>query len=199
VDYTKGLAERFAALQRFFERCPDYRERLVFVQLAAPSRTRIARYRQHQEDVAAAAAAVNDKLRTARWQPIVYLERHHDRDEIHRLYRHADFCMVTSLHDGMNLVAKEFVGARADGDGVLILSRLTGASRELRDAILVNPYDVDATADAIRVAIEMPDAERRARMKRMHAWVREHNVYRWAGHLIDEVARVSGSTPAVAR
>lgn len=199
VDYTKGLAERFAALQRFFERCPDYRERLVFVQLAAPSRTRIARYRQHQEDVAAAAAAVNEKLRTARWQPIVYLERHHDRDEIHRLYRHADFCMVTSLHDGMNLVAKEFVGARADGDGVLILSRLTGASRELRDAVLVNPYDVDATADAIRVAIEMPEAERRARMERMHAWVREHNVYRWAGHLIDEVARVPGPPPAVAR
>ena len=196
VDYTKGLPERFAALRRFFERYPHYRERLVFVQLAAPSRTRIARYRQHQEAVAAAAAAVNKDLRTPGWQPIVYVERHHDRDEIHRLYRHADFCMVTSLHDGMNLVAKEFVGARQDGDGVLILSRLTGASRELRDAILVNPYDVDATSEAIRTAIEMPAAERRARMQRMHAWVREHNIYRWAGHLVDELSRVPESAPA---
>ena len=199
VDYTKGLPERFAALRRFFERHPEYRERVVFVQLAVPSRSRIERYRQHQAEVAAAAAAVNEDLRTSRWKPIVYLERHHDRPQIQPLYRYADFCMVTSLHDGMNLVAKEFVGARTDGDGVLILSRLTGASHELRDAILVNPYDVEATAEAIRVALEMPEAERRARMDRMHAWVCEHNVYQWAGHLIDELARVPDTTRAAAR
>jgi trehalose 6-phosphate synthase len=199
VDYTKGLPERFAALRRFFELHPEYRERLVFVQLAAPSRTRIARYRDYRADVAAAAEAVNAALQTPRWRPIVYLERHHEREEIGRWYRHADFCMVTSLHDGMNLVAKEFVAARTDGDGVLILSRMTGAARELREALLVNPYDVDATAAAIRVAVEMPPAERRARMQRMHGWVREHNVYRWAGRLIDELSRVPERSMAAPR
>jgi trehalose 6-phosphate synthase len=190
VDYTKGLPERFLALQRFFELYPAYRERLVFVQLAAPSRTRILRYRDLQEQVEKTAASVNAALQTKRWRPILYLPQHHDREEIEVFYRHANFCMVTSLHDGMNLVAKEFVVARDDGDGVLILSRLTGAARELREALLVNPYDLDGTAEAVRLALEMPAEERRARMRRMHDWVREHNVYRWAGRLVDELSRV---------
>jgi len=190
VDYTKGLPERFLALQRFFELYPTYRERLVFVQLAAPSRTRILRYRDLQEQVESTAASVNAALQTKNWRPILYLPQHHDRREIDVFYRHADFCMVTSLHDGMNLVAKEFVVARDDGDGVLILSRLTGAARELREALLVNPYDLDGTAEAVRMALEMPADERRARMRRMHDWVREHNVYRWAGRLVDELSRV---------
>jgi trehalose 6-phosphate synthase len=190
VDYTKGLPERFLAVQRFFELYPEYRERVVFVQLAAPSRSRIRRYQELQTEVAETVEAVNRALATRSWRPIVYLERHHDRRDIWPLYRHADFCMVTALHDGMNLVAKEFVSVRDDADGVLILSRLTGAARELRDALLVNPYDLDEVAEAIRAAVEMPPEERRIRMTRMYEWVQEHNVYRWAGLLVGELARI---------
>jgi trehalose 6-phosphate synthase len=190
VDYTKGLPERFEALRRFFELHPEYRERLVFVQLAAPSRSRIARYQALQHEIRAKVTEVNATLGVRGWRPIIYLERHHDRAEIWPVYRHADFCMVTSLHDGMNLVAKEFVAARDDGGGALILSEFTGAARELRDALLVNPYDVDSTAEAIRVALEMPAAERALRMRRMNRLVREQNIYRWAGRLLGELSTI---------
>ncbi len=197
VDYTKGLPERFRAIRRFFERWPEYRRRIVFVQLASPSRSRIPRYQALQEETRSIVRAINEEIGERGWRPIVYRERHHDRREIRAYYRSADFCMVTSLHDGMNLVAKEFIAARDDDDGVLILSRFTGASRELVDALMVNPYDLEDTATAIRRAIEMPPPERRARMARMRAQVREHNIFRWAGHLLSELARVS--RPAVER
>lgn len=190
VDYTKGLPERFRALRRFFERYPDYRERVVFVQLAAPSRSRIKRYQELGAEVDETVQEVNRTLATRNWQPILYLKGHHEHREIWPFYRYADFCMVTSLHDGMNLVAKEFVSARDDEDGALILSRFTGASRELRDALLVNPYDLDEMAEAIRSAVEMPPDERRARMARMRQVVREQNIYRWAGLLISELSRI---------
>jgi trehalose 6-phosphate synthase len=190
VDYTKGLPERFLSLQRFFELHPEYLGRLVFVQIAAPSRSRIKRYRDLQAEVEETVASVNRTIGTRDWRPIVYLERHFDRRDIWPLYRHADFCMVTSLHDGMNLVAKEFVSVRDDGDGVLILSRYTGAARELTDALLINPYDLGATAEAIRRAVEMPADERRRRMSAMHRQVREHNIYRWAGQLLGELSKI---------
>jgi trehalose 6-phosphate synthase len=190
VDYTKGLPERFHALRVFFERYPEYRERLVFVQVAAPSRSRIKRYQLLQTELHATIDEVNRAMGTRSWQPIVYLERHLNRDDIWPFYRHANFCLVSSLHDGMNLVAKEFVSVREDDDGVLILSRFTGAARELRDALLVNPYDLDETADAIRVAIEMLPEERGVRMNRMRRHVTEHNIFRWAGLLLGELARV---------
>jgi trehalose 6-phosphate synthase len=195
VDYTKGLPERFLALRRFFERYPEYRERLVFLQAAAPSRSRVPRYREFQAEVRATVDAVNRAIGTRSWQPIVYLERHHDRGDIWPFYRHADFCLVSSLHDGMNLVAKEFVSVRDDDDGVLILSRFTGAARELADALLVNPYDLDETADAIRTALEMPGPERALRMRRMRRLVREHNIYRWAGLLLGELVRLPSEGP----
>jgi trehalose 6-phosphate synthase len=198
VDYTKGLVERLDALRRFFELYPAYRERLVFVQVAAPSRSSIARYQELQQEVLTRVAAMNRTLGTRSWRPIVYLERHHDRAEIWPLYRHADFCMVTSLHDGMNLVAKEFVSARDDGTGALILSEFTGAARELRDALLVNPYDTDGTAEAIRAALEMPAEERALRMRRMHRLVREQNIYRWAGLLLGELSRLPVRLPTSA-
>ena len=190
LDYTKGLPERFRALGRFFERFPEYRERLVFVQLAAPSRSTIPRYQALEAEVDAAVHEVNGAYQTKRWKPILYLKRHHEHRDIWPFYRHADFCMVTSLHDGMNLVAKEFISVRDDDDGALILSQFTGASAELRDAILVNPYDVDGMADAIRSAVAMPPDERRARMARMRQAVREHNIYRWAGLLLSELERI---------
>jgi trehalose 6-phosphate synthase len=132
--------------------------------------------------------AVNREVGTRDWQPIVLRTSQYDHRDIWPYYRWADFCMVTSLHDGMNLVAKEFVSVRDDEDGVLILSQFTGAARELRDAVLVNPYDIDAMADAIRTAVEMPPAERRLRMARMRQVVREHNIYRWAGLLLTNLA-----------
>jgi trehalose 6-phosphate synthase len=190
VDYTKGIPERFRAFRRFFERHPEYRERLVFVQLAAPSRSQIKRYQELQTEVEETIQEVNRTLQTKSWRPIVYLKGHHEHRDIWPFYRHADFCMVTSLHDGMNLVAKEFVSVRDDGDGVLILSRFTGAARELRDALLVNPYDLNEMAEAIRAAVEMPTEERRNRMARMRREVREHNIYRWAGLLLSELARI---------
>jgi trehalose-6-phosphate synthase len=195
VDYTKGLPERFRAIRRFFERWPEYRKRLVFVQIASPSRSRIPRYQALQEEIRAIVRTVNEEIGERGWRPIVYRERHHDHREIQAYYRNADFCMVTALHDGMNLVAKEFVAARDDDDGVLILSRFTGASRELVDSLLVNPYDIEDTAIAIRRAVEMPPGERQARMARMRAQVREQNIYRWAGRLLGELAQIS--RPAV--
>jgi alpha,alpha-trehalose-phosphate synthase [UDP-forming] len=196
VDYTKGLPERFRALRRFFERWPEYRGRVVFVQLASPSRSRIPRYQQLQREVQETVRAVNDAIGEGAWRPIVYLERHHDHREIRDYYRHADFCMVTSLHDGMNLVAKEFIEARDADDGVLILSRFAGASRELRDALIVNPYDIEDMAEAIQRALEMSPEERASRMRRMRSHVREHNIYRWAGMLLSELARMPQRSPS---
>lgn len=189
IDYTKGLPERFRAIGRFFERYPEHRERMTFVQLAAPSRSRIPRYRELEEDLERTVEEINRGMQTKNWRPILLLKAHRNHGEIWPFYRWADFCMVTSLHDGMNLVAKEFVSVREDEDGVLILSRFTGAARELRDAVLVNPYDVDEMAESLRTVIEMPPAERRGRMARMRRTVREHNIYRWAGHLLSELSR----------
>ena len=191
LDYTKGLPERFRALQRFFERYPEYRERVSFVQLAAPSRSRIKRYQELQAEVVQTVEEINRALGTRRWRPIVYLERHHDHREIWPYYRHADFCMVTALHDGMNLVAKEYLSVRNDGGGMLILSKFTGAAHELRDALLVNPYDYEETAEAVRLALEMPADERQARMRRMVQLVREQNIYRWASLLLDDLSRLT--------
>jgi trehalose-6-phosphate synthase len=190
VDYTKGLPERLRAIRRFFERWPEFRRRVVFVQIASPSRSRIPRYRALQEEVRDAVRAINLELGDRGWEPIVYRERHHDHDEIRRFYRAADFCLVTSLHDGMNLVAKEYVAAQVDDDASLILSRFTGASRELRDAYVVNPYDVEDVAGAIHVALTADPIERRSRMRRMRQHVREHNIYGWAGLLVAELAKI---------
>ena len=190
VDYTKGLVERFRALERFFDRYPEYRERVTFVQVASPSRSLIKRYQDFQREVQDTVTAINTRLATKSWRPILSLDRHHDHEEIVPLYRHADFCMVTSLHDGMNLVAKEFVATREDERGVLILSRFTGAARELTDALVVNPYDLDELAESIRTAVTMSPEEQRIRMVRMRQTVRERNIYWWAGRLLRELSRI---------
>jgi trehalose 6-phosphate synthase len=190
VDYTKGLPERFRAISRFFERWPEYRRRVVFVQIASPSRSRIPRYQALQHEIHETVRAINEAIGERGWRPIVYAERHHDYHEVTAWYRAAAFCMVTSLHDGMNLVAKEFVASRDDLGGVLILSRFAGASQELRDAVVVNPYDIEDVAAAIHRAVTMEDDERRWRMRRMHGQVGEQNVYRWAAMLLDDLERI---------
>jgi alpha,alpha-trehalose-phosphate synthase [UDP-forming] len=198
VDYTKGIIERFRGVERFLEKCPAYRGKFTFVQIGAPSRTNIPRYHDLLAEVEAEAARINARFAEANWKPIALLLRHHSHEEIMPYYRAADFCMVTSLHDGMNLVAKEFVAAREDGEGALILSQFTGATRELRDALIINPYDTDELADAILLALEMDSEERRTRMRHMRHIVRENNVYRWAGNLIAELSdiRINEVEPA---
>ena len=165
------------------------------MQIGAPSRTHIKRYHDLMAEVEAEAERINWRFQTSKWKPIVLLTRQHSHAEIQPYYRAADLCMVTSLHDGMNLVAKEFVAARRDERGVLILSRFTGAARELLDALLINPYDIDQTAEAIRVALEMSPEEKQARMQRMRKIVRENNVYRWAGNLMAELCDVRLEAP----
>lgn len=190
MDYTKGILERFLAIERFLEKYPRYQGVFTFVQIGAPTRTHIKRYHDLQAEVEAEADRINWRFQGGQWKPIVLLNRQHSHKEIEPYYRAADLCLVTSLHDGMNLVAKEFVATRHDERGVLILSCFTGAARELRDALQVNPYDIDQTAEAIRAALEMQPEEKQMRMQRMRKLVRENNVYRWAGTLIGELCEV---------
>jgi trehalose-6-phosphate synthase len=190
VDYTKGILERFRALERFFELNPGYRQRFTFVQIGAPSRTDIERYKNFLEEASAEAERINARFQTSRWKPIVFRKKHHSHEEISRFYRAASLSMVTSLHDGMNLVAKEFVASRQDERGVLILSTFAGAAYELTDALLVNPYDISQLARAILRALEMPEREQSERMQRMRHIVRERNVYRWAAHLLADLTEI---------
>ncbi|HEY6304442.1 MAG TPA: trehalose-6-phosphate synthase [Terriglobales bacterium] len=195
VDYTKGILERFLAIERFLEKCPSYQGKFSFVQIGAPSRTHIKRYHDLLAEMEAEADRINWRFQSGNWKPIMFLKRQHSHHEIEPYYRAADLCLVTSLHDGMNLVAKEFLAARRDERGVLILSQFTGAARELRDALLVNPYDIDQTADAIRAALEMEPADKQLRMQRMRTVIKEHNIYRWAGTLITELCEVRLDAP----
>ena len=190
VDYTKGILERFLAVERFLEKNPTYQGKFTFVQIGAPSRTHIKRYHDLLAEVEVEADRINWRFQRDQWKPIVFLKRQHSHKEITPYYRAADLCLVTSLHDGMNLVAKEFLAARRDERGVLILSQFTGAARELRDALLVNPYDIEQTAEAIRVALEMEPEEKQLRVQRMRRIIKEHNIYRWAGNLITELSEV---------
>ncbi|HXM44729.1 MAG TPA: trehalose-6-phosphate synthase [Bryobacteraceae bacterium] len=195
VDYTKGIPERLRGVERLFDLYPEYREKFTFIQIGAPSRTNIKRYRDLTAEVEEEAERINRRFRTGAWKPVVFLNRHHSHAEIQPYYREADLCLVTSLHDGMNLVAKEYIAARQDGQGALILSRFTGASHELADALVVNPYDTDELAQSIHTALGMPPEERKARMQRMRAVVQENNVYRWAGDLIGDLAAIRLAPP----
>ncbi len=189
-DFTKGIVERFRAVEDLLDRHPNWRERFVFVQVAAPTRTKLAAYQQLEAETRALVDAINRRFGTATWQPIILLARHHEPDEVFTLFRAADACVVSSLHDGMNLVAKEFIAARDDEEGVLILSSFAGAAAELIDAVVINPYDTAGTADGIDFALRMPKAEQRHRMSLMRGLVAEHNVYRWAGRMLLDAAKL---------
>lgn len=196
VDYTKGIMERFRGIERFLEVHPEYQQRFAFVQIGAPSRTEIPRYRQFLEEVSAEAERINGRFATGKWKPILLLRKHHSHEEIARFYRAATVCLVTSLHDGMNLVAKEFVAAREDERGALILSTFAGAALELTDALQVNPYDVQQLAAAISRSLEMPEEEQAARIRHMRKNIREHNVYRWAASLLSDLTEIRIDLPA---
>jgi trehalose 6-phosphate synthase len=190
LDYTKGVEERFLAVERLLERWPEFVGRFTFVQLAAPSRTAIATYHGLNETVDAVAGRINQRFGSAGYRPIVLLRSHHEPAQVFRFYRAADVCYVSSLHDGMNLVAKEFVAARSDERGVLVLSQFTGAAKELTEALVVNPYDLDQASAAVATALTMSDEEQRERMAAMRRLVAHFNVYRWAGRMLADAARL---------
>jgi trehalose-6-phosphate synthase len=190
LDYTKGIVQRLLALEHLLEIHPWHWERLTLVQIASPSRTRIPAYEELHRRVNEEVARINQRFQTARWRPIVLIERQADHQEIERWYRAANLCVITSLHDGMNLVAKEFVAARDDEDGVLILSKFTGAAVERRDALVVNPYDIAGVAEAMHRGLEMDRAERRDRMQRMRRQVMENNIYRWAANVLGALREI---------
>lgn len=199
IDYTKGLPERFRACARLLENYPQYRGRFTLVELGAPSRTHIPRYREHLDALEALAEEINWKYQTDSWKPIRFLVGHFDARTVHAFLHMAPMCIVSSLHDGMNLVAKEYVAAQASGDGVLVLSAFAGAARELGDALLINPYDTEQFADAIHQGMVMDAAERRARMQRLARQVEEHNIYRWAADFLAELARAPAARKTGAR
>jgi trehalose 6-phosphate synthase len=190
MDYTKGILERFLAVERLLELQPEWIGRLSFVQIAAPSRGKIGEYQQFARHVSALAERINERFGREGYRPIHLKIEHHDPAEVLTYYRGADFCIVSSLHDGMNLVAKEFVAARDDEQGVLILSQFTGAASELTEALVVNPYNIDQCAAAMHLALTMPVTEQRARMRSLRGIVQEFNVYRWAGRMLMDAARM---------
>lgn len=190
LDYTKGIEERLLAVDRLLARYAEFRGRFVFLQVAAPSRSEIERYQKLSDDVEALVKRINDKWGSGNYKPIIYRRKHHEPEQVYELYRAADLCYVSSIHDGMNLVAKEFVASRDDDDGVLVLSQFTGAAQEMTEAIIVNPYDIDQAGDALAASLNMDRAERRARMHYMRAHLAEFNVYRWAGRMLIDAARL---------
>jgi len=190
LDYTKGIEERLLTVERLLERHPKLRGRFTFVQLAAPSRTIIEQYKQLNDRVEQVAARINERFGADGYRPIIMRRAHHEPPTVLRYYRAADLCYVSSLHDGMNLVAKEFVVARDDEQGVLILSQFTGAAREMTEALIVNPYDLDEASSALAAALNMSTEEQRERMRSMRAYLAEFNVYRWAGRMLVDAARL---------
>jgi len=192
MDYTKGIPERLQALDRFLEDNPDYRGKLVFVQAGMPSRTQIDTYKEIGRRIDELMDSINDKYGTDSWRPVVPMTRQLSPATLNALRRLAHFCIVSSLHDGMNLVAKEYVAARIDGDGVLILSQFTGAAAELTDSLLINPYAISDFALKIKEALEMPESERRRRMKNMRQIVAGNNIYRWGAAMVSRLISIAG-------
>jgi trehalose 6-phosphate synthase len=190
LDYTKGVEDRLLAVERMLERFPEFRGRFHFLQIAAPSRTKIERYRHLNDAVEHLATRINDRFGNAVYRPIILLRSHHEPPAVFRYYRAAHLCYVSSLHDGMNLVSKEFVAAREDQLGVLVLSQFTGAARELTEALIVNPYDLEEASTALATALMMPASEQQTRMRSMRSLLAHFNVYRWAGEMLVDAAQL---------
>lgn len=187
IDYSKGIIEKILAVDRFLDKYPQYKNRFVLIQIAAPSRTHIKRYHDLMGEIDELVEKKNWKHSDGNWKPIIFLKRNFSPEEIAPFYELADMCVVSSLHDGMNLVAKEYIVSKTDLNGVLLLSCFTGAARELNEALEINPYSIEEFADAIRTAAEMPAAEKRKRLEAMQAGVLENNIYRWAGSIITDL------------
>lgn len=190
LDYTKGILERIKAIEIFLTKYPSYRGDFTFIQISAPARSIIKKYQEFAEEVENEIERVNNLFKRGVWKPIIFIKKNQSHEEVSKYYKLANFCLVTSLHDGMNLVSKEFVAAREDQLGVLILSQFTGSSRELKEAIIINPYNGDQTADAIHRALTMSSSEQAKRMKKLRETVRNNNVYRWTAEYLKTITRI---------
>jgi len=190
LDYTKGILDRFNALDELLTLHPEWIGKVAFLQIAAPSRGTLPAYQQLYEECLRHAEDLNQRYGREGYTPVLMVTEHHSQEQVYEIYRAADVCMVTSLHDGMNLVAKEFVAAREDEQGVLLLSMFAGASKELLEALIVNPYDAAMMGDALLQALTMSEDEQLQRMRRMREIVRDNNVYRWAGSMLLDAARL---------
>ncbi|RYE94210.1 MAG: trehalose-6-phosphate synthase, partial [Oxalobacteraceae bacterium] len=199
LDYTKGIPERFQAVERMLELHPELVGKFTLVQIAAPSRSSLDEYQNFEARVRALAHRINQRFGSGTYLPIVLKAEHHEQEEVSRYYRAADVCMVTSLHDGMNLVAKEFIASRDDEQGTLVLSQFTGAAMELHAALIVNPYHIEQSAEALHRGLVMPAPEQRARMRSMRTLVRDFNVYRWAGRMLLDASRLRQRERLVSR
>lgn len=191
IDYTKGIPERLRAFDRLLQDHPEHIGKVRFIQIASPSRTRLRRYQTLTKEIEALVEEINWKHGQPRWSPIIYRKAQHSAEEVLAFYQLADVCVASSLHDGMNLVAKEYIAARPDGDGVLVLSRFTGAAHELEQSLQINPYAVDDVAASLHQALCMEESERRARMAALRETVARNNVYRWAGKIVSELGRIA--------
>jgi trehalose 6-phosphate synthase len=194
LDYTKGIVHRLAAIERFLEKYPEYQGRFGFVQIAVPSRTEIEDYRQVKVQVERAVARINARFGTETAPPIHYRYAHLEPAELVVYYRMADFAMVTSLQDGMNLVAKEFIASQVEPRGVLLCSEFAGASEALDGALLINPYDTERVADTLKHAIEMSREEKAHRMARLQTHVAEHNIYKWLAEILTTLEHIQGAS-----
>jgi trehalose 6-phosphate synthase len=189
LDYTKGIPERLMAVDRLLEKHPGLKERIVFLQMGVISRIHISSYKRLNDEINALVEQINWKHSTDNWKPVILVRRYRSFHEMLALYRLADVCVVSSLHDGMNLVSKEFIATRSDNDGVLVLSQFTGSARELGDAVLMNPFDKEQSSDGILKALSMPKKERTKRMKKMRQIIQESNIYRWSGKVLSELLK----------
>jgi trehalose 6-phosphate synthase len=201
IDYTKGIPERLRALDRLWSESPELRGRFTMIIVATPSRTELLPYQTLQADVLAAVREINERYCTDDWEPIVLLHENVHTDLLTAIYRAADLCLVSSLQDGMNLVAKEFVASQVDELGVLVLSRFTGAAEEIEEAVLINPFNVGGFTDGIRTALEMEPAERRRRMRAMRAKLHRSTIFDWLESILARCAELmeNGHAPGVDR
>ncbi|HEY8609555.1 MAG TPA: trehalose-6-phosphate synthase [Noviherbaspirillum sp.] len=199
LDYTKGILERFQAVERLLEMHPALVGKFTMIQIAAPTRSSLDEYQNFEARVRALVQRINTRFSSGNYQPIILKAEHHDAEQVNRYYRAADVCLVTSLHDGMNLVAKEFIAARDDDRGVLVLSQFTGAARELHEALVVNPYHIEQSAEALYRAVTMPEVEQCERMRSMRSLVKDFNIYRWAGRMLLDAARLRQRERIVAK
>ncbi|HEX7042856.1 MAG TPA: trehalose-6-phosphate synthase [Patescibacteria group bacterium] len=184
MDYIKGVLDRLISIEIFLDTYPTYKEQFTFIQISSPSEGKTSKYLEFVKIVEEEVERINGKFKTKNWKPILLIEKHHSHKQLKQFYKLADFCLITSLHDGMNLVAKEFVASRSDEKGVLILSQFAGAAKELKDALIINPYNGSETALAINNALKMSQSEQTKRMKKMRSVVKNYNIYRWSAEFI---------------
>ncbi|HVE78397.1 MAG TPA: trehalose-6-phosphate synthase [Gemmatimonadaceae bacterium] len=192
IDYTKGIPERLEALGRLWEQAPELRGCFSLLQVATPSRSEVPAYKALEHDVVAKVQAINERYGTDTWTPIIFIHSNVDAEMLASAYRAADLCLVSSLQDGMNLVAKEFIACQVDERGVLVLSRFTGAAQEIDGAVLINPFNVDGFAAGIRHALGIPPEERRRRMREMRAQLHESTIFDWLELIMGRAASIMG-------